>query len=191
MCVLCHQPQNHDPTTGNTLDLKVMAHKIHMGSQLPSVVGTSTTPGVPYEITGYMNSLSNFSTVIDPADPRRCEVCHSQTASSTPGTGVAPGTSKTSVAAQAKAFLMEPSRAACGACHDDVNFATGVPPIRVNHPGGPQADDTQCMNCHVPQGEMPFDASIMGAHVVPPIPPPLTRRTRIRCWPASISQLPA
>ncbi len=161
-CVLCHQPQNQDPTTGNTLDLKVMAHKIHMGSQLPSVVGTSTTLGVPYEIAGYMNALSNFSTVIDPADPRRCEVCHSQTASSTPGTGVAPGTSKTSVAAQSKAFLMEPSRAACGACHDDVNFATGA-----NHPGGFQTDDTQCMNCHVPQGETPFDASIMGAHVVP------------------------
>jgi OmcA/MtrC family decaheme c-type cytochrome len=146
MCVLCHQPQNADPTSGNSLDLKVMAHKIHMGSQLPSVVGTSTTPGVPYEIYGYMNSVNNFSTVVDPADPRRCEVCHSQT------TG----------AAQAKAFILEPSRAACGACHDDVNFATGA-----NHPGGFQSDDTQCVNCHIPQGETPFDASIMGAHVVP------------------------
>jgi OmcA/MtrC family decaheme c-type cytochrome len=162
MCVLCHQPQNADPTTGNTLDAKVFFHKIHMGSQLPSVVGTATTPGVPFEVIGYMNSVDNFSTVIDPADPRRCEVCHSQTASVTPGTGVAPGTAKTSVAAQAKAFLTTPGRAACGACHDDVNFATGV-----NHPGGVQQDDTQCANCHVPQGELPFDASIMGAHVVP------------------------
>jgi len=117
-----------------------------MGSQLPSVVGTSTTPGVPFEVAGYMNILSNFSTVIDPADPRRCEVCHSQT------TG----------AAQAKAFLTEPSRAACGACHDDVNFATGA-----NHPGGLQLDDSECHNCHIPEGELPFDASIMGAHVVP------------------------
>ena len=146
MCVLCHQPQNADPITGNTLDVKVFFHKIHMGSQLPSVVGTSTTPGVPFEVVGYMNSVNNFSTVIDPADPRRCEVCHSQT------TG----------AAQAKAFLTEPSRAACGACHDDVNFATGA-----NHPGGFQPDDTECHNCHIPQGELPFDASIMGAHVVP------------------------
>jgi OmcA/MtrC family decaheme c-type cytochrome len=146
MCVLCHQPQNADPITGNTLDAKVFFHKIHMGSQLPSVVGTSTTAGVPFEVAGYMNILSNFSTVIDPADPRRCEVCHSQT----------------SGAAQAKAFLTVPGRAACGACHDDVNFATGA-----NHPGGFQPDDSECHNCHIPEGELPFDASIMGAHVVP------------------------
>ncbi|HEV8041451.1 MAG TPA: OmcA/MtrC family decaheme c-type cytochrome, partial [Bryobacteraceae bacterium] len=142
MCVLCHQPQNADPSTGNSLDLKVMAHKIHMGSQLPSVVGTKTTPGVPYQIVGFGNSVNDFSTVVDPSDPRRCEVCHSQS------TG----------AAQATAFMTTPSRAACGACHDDVNFATGA-----NHPGGFQPDDNECHNCHIPQGELPFDASIMGA----------------------------
>ncbi len=145
MCVMCHQPQHADPVTGRTLDFKVMVHKIHMGSQLPSVVGTSTTPGVPYKISGFGGNFSDFSTVIDPADPRRCEVCHSQT------TG----------AAQAKVFMTQPSRLTCGACHDDVNFATGA-----NHPGGFQADDNQCANCHVPQGETPFDASILGAHVV-------------------------
>jgi OmcA/MtrC family decaheme c-type cytochrome len=145
MCVLCHQPQNVDPITGNTLDAKVFFHKIHMGSSLPSVVGTTTTPGVPFEVAGYMNVLSNFSTVIDPAQAQRCEVCHSQT------TG----------AAQATAFLTTPGRAACGACHDDVNFATGA-----NHPGGFQPDDSECHNCHIPQGELPFDASIKGAHVV-------------------------
>jgi OmcA/MtrC family decaheme c-type cytochrome len=146
ICVMCHQPQLVDPNTGNLLDFKVMIHKIHDGSSLPSVVGTSTTPGVPYQIAGYMGAISDFSKVEDPAMAQRCEVCHDQT------TG----------AAQAKAFLSEPSRAACGACHDDVNFATGA-----NHPGGFQTDDTQCANCHVPQGETPFDASIMGAHVVP------------------------
>jgi OmcA/MtrC family decaheme c-type cytochrome len=152
MCVLCHQPQNADPVTGNTLDAKVFFHKLHMGSQLPSVLGTKTTPSVPFEIAGYMNIISNFSTVIDPADPRRCEVCHSQT------TG----------AAQATAFLSKPSRAACGACHDDVNFATGFSNgPEMNHPGGPQENDNQCSQCHIPQGQLPFDASILGAHVVP------------------------
>jgi OmcA/MtrC family decaheme c-type cytochrome len=139
-CVLCHQPQNVDPASGNSLDLKVMAHKIHMGSSLPSVVS-----GTPYQIIGYMNSVSDFSSVVDPANVQRCAVCHDQT------TG----------AAQAKAFMQEPSRAACGSCHDDVNFASGQ-----NHAGGFQTDDTQCANCHQPQGETPFDASILGAHVV-------------------------
>jgi len=146
MCVLCHTPQNADPVTGNTLDLKVFAHKIHMGSQLPSVVGTSTTPGVPYQVIGYMNSVNDFSKVIDPADPRRCEVCHSQT------TG----------AAQATAFYQEPTRAACGSCHDNVNFATGA-----NHAAGFQWDDKECADCHFPKGETPFDSSIFGAHTVP------------------------
>lgn len=146
MCVLCHTPQNVDPDTGNTLDMKVMAHKIHMGSQLPSVIGTATTPGVPYQIVGYRGAVSDFSTVIDPADPRRCTVCHSQ---------------KTG-AAQATAYITKPTRAACGACHDNVNFATGD-----NHPGGFQWDDNECAYCHFPKGETPFDSSIMGAHVVP------------------------
>lgn len=145
MCVLCHQPQNLDPSTGNSLDLKVFAHKLHMGSSLPSVVGTSTTPGVPYQIIGYMNSVNDFSKVVDPASVQRCEVCHSQT------TG----------AAQAALYKTEPTRVACGSCHDDVNFATGQ-----NHPGGFQEDDTECADCHFVKGETPFDSSILGAHVV-------------------------
>lgn len=140
LCVMCHTPQNIDPNTGLTVDFKFFIHKIHMGSQLPSVIA-----GGKYEITTSFGT-SDYSTVVDPADPRRCEVCHQQT------TG----------AAQAKAFLTKPTRVACGSCHDDVNFATGQ-----NHPGGFQTDDTQCADCHIPQGETPFDASVLGAHVVP------------------------
>ncbi|MGA2184636.1 MAG: OmcA/MtrC family decaheme c-type cytochrome [Bryobacteraceae bacterium] len=139
MCVLCHTPQNVDTTTGGSLALRVMIHKMHMGEKLPSVVA-----GQPLIING--EDFSKVAFPADPGDPRRCETCHSQT------TG----------AAQATAFLTNPTRAACGACHDDVNFATGV-----NHPGGPQFDDNQCKNCHIPQGEIDFDASILGAHVAP------------------------
>lgn len=141
LCVLCHTPQTSDPDTGNTVDLKVMAHKIHMGSQLPSVQA-----GTPYQIIGFMNNVTDWSTVVHPADPRRCESCHEQT------TG----------AAQATAYLTRPTRASCGACHDDVHFASGE-----KHAGGPQFNDNLCATCHIPQGEYDFDASIKGAHVVP------------------------
>jgi OmcA/MtrC family decaheme c-type cytochrome len=139
MCVLCHTQQNVDTTTGGSLDLKVLIHEIHMGASLPSVVA-----GKPLIVNG-----TDFSKVVypaDPGDPRRCETCHSLTSGAT----------------QATAYLLHPTRAACGACHNDVNFATGV-----NHPGGPQFDDNLCATCHIPQGEIDFDASIRGAHVAP------------------------
>ena len=139
MCVLCHTQQNVDTTTGGSLDLKVIIHQLHMGSKLPSVIA-----GTPLTI-----NATDFSNVVypaDPGDPRRCETCHSQTTGAT----------------QATAYLTNPTRAACGACHNNVNFATGD-----NHPGGLQLDDNQCHNCHIPQGETDFDASIKGAHVAP------------------------
>jgi OmcA/MtrC family decaheme c-type cytochrome len=139
MCVLCHTQQNVDTTTGGSLDLKVMIHEMHMGNKLHSVVA-----GKPLIVNG--TDFSKIAYPADPGDPRRCETCHSQT------TG----------AAQATAYLAKPTRAACGACHNDVNFASGV-----NHPGGPQPDDNLCATCHTPQGEMDFDASIKGAHVAP------------------------
>jgi OmcA/MtrC family decaheme c-type cytochrome len=152
LCIMCHQSQTSDPNTGNSLDMKVFIHKIHMGSSLPSVkVGA-----IPYQIYGH-NGYSDWSTVVypaNPSDPRNCAgSCHN------PKNG----------AAQTSAWMTTPSRAACGSCHDDVNFATGGSNFAnntgyVNHL--PQVDDTQCAGCHIPQGELPFDASIIGAHTV-------------------------
>ena len=140
MCVLCHQPQTTDPTTGNTVDFPKMIHEIHMGAAAPSAQA-----GNPYTI-----GTSDWGDVRFPGsssanDPRNCVKCHD------PNSG----------AAQANAYLT-PNRAACGGCHDDVAFATGQ-----NHVNLPQLDDKQCSNCHIPQGELPFDASIMGAHTIP------------------------
>ena len=36
-CVVCHNPGNTDPSSGNSLDMKVMVHKVHMGISLPTV----------------------------------------------------------------------------------------------------------------------------------------------------------
>lgn len=139
MCNLCHTQQSTDPDTGNTVDLRVMIHKIHMGSSLPSVKA-----GKPYQIIGFGQSVNDWSTVVFPSPIKKCVVCHEQNTK----------------AANAQAHATKPNRAACGACHDDVNFATGA-----NHPGGPQFADTQCSICHTPTGA-DYDASIGGAHVV-------------------------
>src|ERR1051326_2465249 len=142
LCVLCHTPQTTDTDTGHTVDFKGMGHKIHDGSSLPSVHGGGT-----YQIIGFRQSVNDYSTVVFPADTRNCTFCHDQK----------------NGAAQTAAFL-NPSRAACGSCHDNVNFATGE-----NHTSDnlPEVSDNQCANCHTPQGELEFDASILGAHTIP------------------------
>jgi OmcA/MtrC family decaheme c-type cytochrome len=143
LCVLCHQPQTTDPDTGNTVDMKVMAHKIHHGDALPSVLA-----GTPYQIIGNGQSLHDFSTVAYPQDIRNCANCHEGSVAANKGAGSA-------------LWYTAPSREACGSCHDDINWVTGD-----NHPAGAQANDKACASCHQPDG-VEFDASIKGAHTVP------------------------
>ena len=173
VCITCHQPQSVDPDTGNSVDFTTMIHKIHMGEELPSVQA-----GKPYQIIGFGNAVHDFSTVVFPADVRHCEACHKgvdeqqanavalarQAATADRG-GIqrqrATLTPRPDQATQANFYLMKPSRRACGACHDNVNFATGE-----NHAGLPQISDNQCSNCHIPEGELEFDLSIKGAHTI-------------------------
>lgn len=100
LCITCHSPQTIDPDTGNTVDMKVMIHKIHMGKNLPSVATT------PYQIIGYNSSVHDYSTVVFPHDVRSCDTCHTGTQGST--------------------WKTNPTGSACGSCHDDVNFVTGA-----------------------------------------------------------------
>jgi len=138
LCVMCHTPQTTDPDTGNTVDFKVMVHKIHMGKDLPSVQA-----GGKYQIIGNQQSVNDYSKVGFPADARNCQACHE------------------TAAAQADAWLTNPTRASCGSCHDNVNFATGE-----NHVDLPQVSDNKCSTCHEPQGELEYDASIKGGHMI-------------------------
>jgi OmcA/MtrC family decaheme c-type cytochrome len=139
MCILCHTPQTINPDTKLTQDMNVLIHKIHMGKNLPSVKA-----GTPYRIW-HRGAWSDFSDVGFPSgteELKMCDVCHQN-------------------APQANNYMTAPSRAACGSCHDNVNFATGE-----NHVNLPQVDDNMCTTCHTPKGELEMDASIKGAHTV-------------------------
>jgi OmcA/MtrC family decaheme c-type cytochrome len=138
LCILCHTPQTVNPDTQLSQDMPVLIHKIHMGKNLPSVIA-----GTPYRIW-HRGQWSDFSEVGFPSgidELKTCEVCHQK-------------------APQANNYLTVPNRAACGACHDNVNFATGL-----NHVNLPQVSDNECTNCHKPSGAE-FDSSIKGGHTV-------------------------
>jgi OmcA/MtrC family decaheme c-type cytochrome len=138
LCILCHTPQTINPDTLLSQDMPVLIHKIHMGKNLPSVIA-----GTPYRIW-HRGAWSDFSDVGFPSgvdELETCTVCHQK-------------------APQAANYATVPTRAACGACHDNVNFSSGL-----NHVNLPQVDDNQCTQCHKPAGAE-FDASIDGAHTV-------------------------
>ncbi len=141
LCVMCHSTQTTDPDTGNSVNMAELAHRIH-------APGRQKTPFI---IWGFGNSIHNYSRVTFPQDVRNCDNCHV-------------GTNASNVPTQADVYLTRPSRRACGACHNDVNFATGE-----GHGPGvpPQTDDSQCNRCHIPDSGQEFDASIVGAHTIP------------------------
>ena len=144
LCILCHNPGVVDPETGNTVDMKVMVHKIHMGENLPSVVA-----GTPYQIIGFNNSVNDYSAVALPQDIRNCAMCHVTAAK----------------AADTQAgYLSKPTQAACGSCHDRVWFGdpTATPAGFENHPlDFTQTDDSKCAVCHTATapGVSPIDAA--------------------------------
>lgn len=148
-CVTCHNPGSVDPDSTNTVDMKVMIHKIHMGANLPSVQA-----GEPYVIYGFRNSLHDYSHVHYPQDVRNCVNCHA--GSATGADLVYPdGTAyDITLTSQGDNWSIYASQAACGSCHDALDFST--------HAGG-QADDSNCNSCHSAGG---VAGSIQDSHQI-------------------------
>jgi len=110
-CAMCHESYSFDAQTGNTIDLKVMIHKIHR----------DTLPEGPYGIFGFNNVWHDYSDFQFTQDQRNCQTCHEESDANTP---------------QASNWRLTINREACGSCHDTVNFDTGV-----GHGGVAATDD--------------------------------------------------
>ena len=154
-CVICHNTGTTDAQSGNSLDMKVMVHKIHRGISLPTIVAagdTAPAPGKGFTIWGFGGSQSNFNTVIFPQDQRNCTTCHQVADATTP---------------DADHYKLYPYSQACGTCHDNINFATGA-----NHGPAPGiiAADTDCVTCHGPTSGLLSNGvpmTVVGAHTIP------------------------
>jgi OmcA/MtrC family decaheme c-type cytochrome len=132
-CVTCHNPGSTDANSGNTLDFKVMVHKIHRGEQLPSVEA-----GGIYAIYGFNDTLHDYSDVVYPQDIRNCAKCHDGTDPATP---------------QGDSWKTQPTMQACTSCHDDTTFVSPPPPGMTLHSGGPlPSNNGSCAGCHAPNG---------------------------------------
>ena len=184
LCQLCHTDQGFDSQTGNSIELQQMIHRIHRGTDLPSLqppapVGTQyaiggafaevvsacaggALAGVPCSSNADCPNGTCTGTTITgvsfPQDIRTCTLCHSQ------------GTN-------AGNYLTKASTSACTGCHDDANpsqmATTGTPMLApgtnhgMNGVVGGQPEAFCSTLCHVPTAQREFDISVPGAHTVP------------------------
>jgi OmcA/MtrC family decaheme c-type cytochrome len=103
VCMTCHSPQSTDPDSGNTVDFKVMIHKIHYGGELS---------GSPYHIVGFRPQTATDATGVHVYDRefvndvRDCALCHQ--------------------GEDASRAQRNASFAACTSCHDNLRFDASV-----------------------------------------------------------------
>ena len=175
-------------TPGVSVDFKVMLHRIHNGAHLPSVLGVDTNPDgsrnygatpSPYLIVGFNDSVNDFSEASFPAWPwglialprdegysalsstdkstedtirtgaADCIACH----------GDPDGTGPLSAPAQGDLHMAQPTRAACGSCHDDINW--GLPYTANGQTMPSQANNSNCTLCHEQSGN---SLAVLNAH---------------------------
>lgn len=173
-----------------SIDFKVMIHRIHSGEHLPSVQGLTTDvngarvygASIPLLIAGG-SSIHDYSSVAFPAwphglvatprdqgysalsapakaaedlvrtGPSNCAVCHGDP-DGTAGPLVAP--------AQGDIHKTQPTRAACGACHDDVHWGQQYTANLQTMPS--QANNANCTLCHESSGN---PLAVQDAHLHP------------------------
>lgn len=139
-----YHPDGTDPTYVAdgvaTTDFPAMVHKIHMGEELTKQ---------NYNIAGIAANQLVFPDLGN--GPKLCAKCHDNTK-----------------AAQADNWNAVPSRLACGACHDGIDFAagtgtglgTGSATSHGNGLPGPRADDKDCIVCHTAANNKLYHLSV-------------------------------
>jgi OmcA/MtrC family decaheme c-type cytochrome len=149
-CVTCHNPGTTEPNSGESLDLAVLIHKLHRGTQLPRVAA-----GHEYLVWGFSSNPQVFSNVVYPFEARTqhagpanrtmaCQKCHTTDEDWA-------GRFHVSTTPDGDAWKERANMRACASCHEDVPGLglAGAPWIdetKTNHSFVTQ--DTNCLGCH-------------------------------------------
>ncbi|NUN53373.1 MAG: hypothetical protein HUU06_11390, partial [Planctomycetaceae bacterium] len=173
LCLQCHTTGSRDED-GQSIEFRVMIHRIHNGKHLPSVNGVSTnddgsrnygaTP-VPYVVGG-----TDYSEVAFPAWPN-LNIAMPRDAGYTALSAAAKaqddqtrfgatdcaschgdpdGTGPAAAPAQGNNAYSVQTRRACGSCHDDVRWDRPYTANGLNMPA--QGTDNGCLVCHPATG---------------------------------------
>lgn len=173
LCILCHNPGVLDPDTGNSVDMKSLIHKIHMGEKLPSNVagGEYGIGNASFKTVAYPMMSRDTFVSLTPAD---CAKCHKM---GKDATGRAYGR-------DADKWKTGPTRDKCTTCHDLTSFDSAVTTMTVTivtgpattvlpavqHAGGNQANDSNCATCHPSTGLNDYSDLSSGPSGTAPVP---------------------
>jgi OmcA/MtrC family decaheme c-type cytochrome len=208
LCLTCHTVQNADPdtidpaamagataaTNPNPLDLGRLVHRLHRGTNLPTLYqASSNTLPAPPLAAGSAMPLPFFPGRNQPLPGRRFSIAGyrgaelvggvvvERTDNGQPARRVVEGIrfprdlrdcdACHGGAPQADERWQAISRRTCAGCHPDAWFGSGATdPVHFAHLGGPQPDDSNCARCHAsPGGPAPFKlyADVRDVHVPP------------------------
>jgi hypothetical protein len=127
-CKSCHNNDGYaayrDPDDPNVRIPDPIVHRVH-GVHMGANLEN------PLDNDPSTGVFKDYIHVEFPADVRNCTKCHVD-----------------------DRWKTEPSRLACGACHDNIWFgsAAEMPDTAEAHPGGQQINDSGCSFCHPPDG---------------------------------------
>lgn len=125
-CKSCHNNEGYaafvSPTDGTTRVPDQIVRRVH---------GVHMGEGLsnPVNTDPKTGLFKDYTEVVFPANVKNCTACHVD-----------------------DRWKTQPSRLACGACHDNIDWATGKSVVKGKHDhgGGPQANDAACSACHTP-----------------------------------------
>ena len=126
-CVICHSPIGHYGA-GQSLDM--VADEAYLSVLVHQIHASIVGPRFDWSDVGYPQTQEG---VYEGAE--KCVVCHNN------------DSKMTGIQDQTDNWKTHPTIEVCSSCHTDVDFGTNG-----NHPGGPQADNSNCTVCHPSSG---------------------------------------